>query len=522
MLGFQLEPLEDETVHGLLGRYGALIGPTVVRRLVRVGAGRLKRRLGVNFPAGLRYFVESGLLADMDQEAAVGRFTAVPFFSRFLPTQTYDVLRSAMWSGWPGRPSGLFGPRLGQVPPPDRLQFCPKCAEADVRACGFGTWRRSHQLPGVLCCPDHGVDLQAGELEAEATRAPKPLTTSAVDGIKVTSSIKSEVRASLARNSAWLLRNPGGPTPPVALREAVRVLLRAEGWMEPRGRVRADLREALERGLGGIDDLDDRKRVGLLGTRATWQGWLGKLWEERPSIIAHPTRYLLLLAFLRHDAADFFRIAEDLSREEGLPPPPRKKKVPGSPETIASHRASFLALKQANPDATRTELRLLGSRHYHYLLRGDRSWLMEQMPRKRLDGVRKDWSALDMTILPKVEAAIAELTAAPGRPVRITLNAIAIKVQAQALLLVNGEKLPRSFGAAMKVVENDVDLGRRRLLWAANEILRKRRSVTWSGLYVLAGVKRPYLDADERFARGVFRQLEVAASQGAPKLGATF
>ena len=38
--------------------------------------------------------------------------------------------------------------------------LCPRCVENDLNQLHFSYWRRSHQLPGQLFCPNHGHELQ--------------------------------------------------------------------------------------------------------------------------------------------------------------------------------------------------------------------------------------------------------------------------------------------------------------------------------------------------------------------------
>lgn len=42
---------------------------------------------------------------------------------------------------------------------PERLRYCPACLGEMLVRYGEGYWKRSHQLPGVLVCPDHGMAL---------------------------------------------------------------------------------------------------------------------------------------------------------------------------------------------------------------------------------------------------------------------------------------------------------------------------------------------------------------------------
>lgn len=39
------------------------------------------------------------------------------------------------------------------------LRSCPQCVADDIDAYGFGQWRILHQIPAVLCCPEHGLAL---------------------------------------------------------------------------------------------------------------------------------------------------------------------------------------------------------------------------------------------------------------------------------------------------------------------------------------------------------------------------
>jgi len=56
------------------------------------------------------------------------------------PRPTGSILRTPQW----------------KVKPPEHLQYCQSCVEADRKSrMGTPYWRRSHQLPGVLMCPQH-------------------------------------------------------------------------------------------------------------------------------------------------------------------------------------------------------------------------------------------------------------------------------------------------------------------------------------------------------------------------------
>lgn len=39
------------------------------------------------------------------------------------------------------------------------LRSCPQCVADDIDAYGFGQWRILHQIPALVCCPEHGLAL---------------------------------------------------------------------------------------------------------------------------------------------------------------------------------------------------------------------------------------------------------------------------------------------------------------------------------------------------------------------------
>ncbi len=54
--------------------------------------------------------------------------------------------------------------------------LCPDCVAEDKAFWGFAYWRRTHQLPGIDCCPKHGTPLQWAPSEADLDWQPDPST----------------------------------------------------------------------------------------------------------------------------------------------------------------------------------------------------------------------------------------------------------------------------------------------------------------------------------------------------------
>lgn len=80
--------------------------------------------------------------------------------NQFVARHTTLPLRRGVTSYRPDLPHGcefskpmlrLAGTRLTQ----NNIYFCEDCVQEDINAFGRSYWRRSHQIPGLVCCPTH-------------------------------------------------------------------------------------------------------------------------------------------------------------------------------------------------------------------------------------------------------------------------------------------------------------------------------------------------------------------------------
>ena len=297
----------------------------------------------------------------------------------------------------------------------------------------------------------------------------------------------------VARNSQWLLFNPALPTPPGRIRAGVRALLLETDWLAtPEGFVSNGLREAVGRKFGHANLEAMGCRLGVTGDREAWLGWL---WEKRDRIRAHPIRYLLLLAFFERDVASLFSVPDSAPGAQ----PERKERwyhrYDGA--TVRRYKEQALALMAANPAAGRTELRKLDDRPFAYLACHEPDWIDERLPTRLSKATVRDYTAIDAALLPEVQAVIARLRAEPGRPVRISFRRIAVAGDMRSSLQGNEANLPLSVAAARAASEDEVSFAKRRLDWAANEILARKGPASWSDLTALGKLSGPWRPALE-------------------------
>lgn len=405
-----------------------------------------------------------------------------------------------------------LSPYLGSVTQSRTLNFCPECVAADVLG-GMAAWRRVHQLPGVFICPEHLTPLRTTDISALNQAQLLPCPADPGTGRPVLQLLHDGAAASVARNSLWLLEHGGLPIDPAALRAGVRAMMRDAGWITETNMVRAGIRDAVAEKLGSSRLEALGCRLGLVGNRDAWLGWL---WEKRPEIRAHPLRYLLFLAFLGRDGAHLFVFkGQEIPDEPAVVLNQRRadivrRAVPSRPAIIEQHRRTVLAMIAAKPQAGRTELRNSSQRPFVYLARHDPVWLEENLPPEMSKAKARDWSDMDATLLPLVEGAIARMRGRPGRPVRITATGIAIESGNKATLLNNAERLPLCTAAAEAASENDVLFARRRLDWAANEMVIRGDGLQWAKFATFSKLNGPWRPALDTYARDLFDRMVLA------------
>jgi len=152
-------PYPDELLYSVIARY-----------LVHIGAKGAYAAAGHLFGRATKAQVDiSGSLGAVSErtwptwhmtgEEIINRLTLFPYYSRYMPRKrvaTYlKMLLSDNSQGIHAR-TGVNGSR---VKAPRFLRFCRICRETDLERYGETYWYRSHQLVGVLVCPEHGEPL---------------------------------------------------------------------------------------------------------------------------------------------------------------------------------------------------------------------------------------------------------------------------------------------------------------------------------------------------------------------------
>ena len=150
-------PYPDELLYSVIARYLTHMGPINSKIAIASIFGHVSKG-HVDLPYSLsevsnRTWSTWGLSGDQ----IIDLLTLFPFFAQYIPKDRIEKCRLSLLSD---KGVGVHA-RLGvsshrQVGMAIHLRFCKACRDNDISKYQETYWRRSHQLPGVLVCPEHG------------------------------------------------------------------------------------------------------------------------------------------------------------------------------------------------------------------------------------------------------------------------------------------------------------------------------------------------------------------------------
>jgi len=102
-----------------------------------------------------------------------------------------------------------------------------------------------------------------------------------------------------------------------------------------------------------------------------------------------------------------------------------------------------------------------------------------------------DWETRDKEILQHVKQTVQEILESDEKPQRISLRLIKTS-QDLKVLTFNWIKLPLTKSFINSVIENPMDLHKRRIQWAIDKLNEEGKALTVSNITVMTGVGNKY------------------------------
>ena len=303
MLVYFPEPYRDELLYSLLARYHRHVGSSSPKQTLDdlFGSRGVIARLDLQGSLGLlSTHLPPGW--GMGPERLAVDYTLFPYYLAFQPAGVRKRVLRALIGG------SLAGLHLllGLASAASRvrqLRFCPECVLEMERTHGEPYWRRTHQLPGALLCPDHGVILRSSGIPSALGNRHAFIAATSANcdcgrNVTPTSLENDETLLSVARACRQALEI----MPQARNREKwaawYRIGLIRAGLSSSSGRVKQNELEARFRDHFGVALQPLLADVGLAD-----MSWLVAL-TQRPSRALHPLLNILLQEFLKGLASD--------------------------------------------------------------------------------------------------------------------------------------------------------------------------------------------------------------------------
>ncbi len=302
----------DEPLYSVLARRADALRDRDGRTTAREVFGSGTVTAVIDLPSHLDAFI-AGLPPDygLSADDVIDGHTLLPWYAASLPPDRIARLRADMRGAGRGI-HARAGIMAGGVALPQTIRFCPIHVAEDRRDGGECVWRRAHQVPGVLVCPEHHVFLEDSDVPARhrpnrhpyasAERSVRPARPRHID-------LALPSHGALARvavDAAHLLSRPATGVELNDLRDRYVSALRERGLATVGGRVRA---------ASFVAEFQAYYPPALLSAlRCQIAPGIGDNWLLRlvraPGGAQHILRHLLLIHFLGHSVASFSILPE--------------------------------------------------------------------------------------------------------------------------------------------------------------------------------------------------------------------
>lgn len=488
-------PLPDEPLYGVVARHAAHLGLDNRTRLsiALFGVARLP---SIDLPCRVDAFATATSASlGLSGPECLERLTAFNYVSIGLEPEAREALARTMRLGG-GNVHNAIGVSSSRVRAPTRLRVCPTCVVEQRRAFGEAYWRRSHQLAGVLCCPDHACWLVDTSVPYRSSgsreyRDAETEVDAALAGHDPTVPAETHVRLARRCRDALL----GVPRAPEA--SAGLVALR-EGCRAPGGP--GAIGEAFV-AYAGTDVLE---RSGCAIDPADPASWLLNI-LRRPGRACHPFQLVLAEDFAAGAWTSSMPVRRAMARRPHRPTAVR-------PEDLPRLRAEWNAALDAAPGRSRSVAARACRSVYERLLVADRDWLFSEGRRfnpSPCNERRVDWAERDRTWSEALRSA-ARSVAASRPAARLTRAALITAAGLPKGTLSCLDRLPNCRRALDDAVETTDEFHARLLIEASNAA----PGASATELRARAKLTGPIGPATRQLLAALSRQLNLSGGQG--------
>ncbi|MEA5025894.1 hypothetical protein SDC9_45765 [bioreactor metagenome] len=299
MISFFPKPYPDELFYSVIARYFVRSGSNQPTVTIKELFGAI-RAASIDLPCSFGRLIErlpTG--TDYTSEGFIYNNTLYNFYSPFLGPEKAMRVKDLMIGDDGKGIHPMCGGNSDIHLRSEFLRFCPECLRKDKKTYGEIYWHRVHQIPGVLVCPEHRIQLldsfvpvtrhnkfeyiAASEENCKLTKPKKRITTYSLDRL-----------VEFAEDCGWLLANRLDSKPSSWFQEKYSEILKQKGI-------------ASCTGINDLQKLHD-ELIAYYGSRtfSLWNFNFTRIKSLNLFTKFKAFRHLLLIRFLAGGAGKFF------------------------------------------------------------------------------------------------------------------------------------------------------------------------------------------------------------------------
>lgn len=308
-INFFPSPLPDETLYSVAARYHFMSGNTTSTETCKSLFGNHNGGLLHDFPSGINIFSQCTGCMDGNPQEIMQRLTILPYFEPFVPVSTITLVKEALLANQSEKLKFFLclPPSMVEITHP--LKACPACISVDIASTGFPYWHRTHQLPGVLMCPEHQCPLLISPCKINRLSKRQYLLPTHIDQAQplleseIISFKNEKLLINLAVEAQYFLRENLPSFNPIALRKTYLYGLKRQEWLSNGGNVRQrEFQQAFVSHYAPLCNIPCfAPLLASIGGTDTWLSSLVR--KQRGS--KHPLKHLLLIVFLFGNVRQF-------------------------------------------------------------------------------------------------------------------------------------------------------------------------------------------------------------------------
>lgn len=475
---------EDELLYSIISRYKQMCGMVSKRAFLKDLFDDNVVLKSIFFPQYLNVLVNNfPPYSKITVYNIVMNNTMFPLYTAFLSEGKTNMIYKLMVEGSGRNIESMLGFPGSKVKVNKYLKSCSLCCNEDEKNLGESYWRRIHQIPGVLFCSKHGVQLQ----DSNVLNTDSRLDYCCVDGdafnngqVKQNSIDNDRIKALnlgyINNVNQLLIKNDKRKDLGVIISFYIDKL-REKGFASKGGSIYMnDLlnefvnyysHEYLQRMQSDIDIED----------KANWI----RLFVRNNNKNRNPLRHLLFIQFLNINIEELFECSSAIGKVKIV-----KKRSPAF--DLNERREKWLKIIKDNPRKNRSELKSIGKGLHTWLYTYDREWYDEVTPllkykKKKAEVI--DWNKRDEQCLGMVKKAVERIINKDGKPVRIAVENIRREVGITRWFY--DKRLVKTHQYINEVSEDITSYRIRKIKRAISEMINKELTVTPYKIQLYAG-----------------------------------